>query len=52
MDKRRLKLNIEKQLYDAVKNLIERRYSTGWGGAAAICVEDGTIYTSVAPDVG
>lgn len=24
---------------------------TGWGGAAAIRVEDGTIYTSVAPDV-
>lgn len=37
-------------MYDAVKQLIEQRYPTGWGGAAAIRVEDGTIYTSVAPD--
>ena len=34
-----------------VKQLIEQRYPNDWGGAAAIRVEDGTIYTSVAPDV-
>lgn len=45
------KLNIEQQLYDVVKHLIEQRYPNGWGGAAAIRVEDGTIYTSVAPGV-
>ena len=45
------KLNIEQQLYDVVKQLIEQRYPNDWGGAAAIRVEDGTIYTSVAPDV-
>lgn len=45
------KLNIEQQLYDVVKHLIEQRYPNDWGGAAAIRVEDGTIYTSVAPDV-
>lgn len=46
-----LQLSIEQQLYDAVKNLIEQRYPHNWGGAAAIRVEDGSIYTSVAPDV-
>ena len=45
------KLNIEQQLYDVVKQLIEQRYPNDWGGAAAIRVEDGTIYTSVAPGV-
>lgn len=44
-------MNIEQQLYDVVKHLIEQRYSNDWGGAAAIRVEDGTIYTSVAPGV-
>jgi cytidine deaminase len=44
-------LSIEQQLYDAVKRLIDQRYPHGWGGAAAIRVEDGSIYTSVAPDV-
>lgn len=42
---------ITQELYNAVKKLIEQRYPTGWGGAAAIRVEDGTIYTSVAPEV-
>ena len=42
---------IDKELYNAVKNLVEERYPNGWGGAAAIRVEDGTIYTSVAPEV-
>ena len=49
--KKKKKLNIEQQLYDVVKQLIEQRYPNDWGGAAAIRVEDGTIYTSVAPDV-
>ncbi|AIE80186.1 cytidine deaminase [Bacillus cereus] len=44
-------MSIEQQLYDAVKRLIDQRYPHGWGGAAAIRVEDGSIYTSVAPDV-
>ncbi|OOZ83131.1 cytidine deaminase [Bacillus cereus] len=44
-------MNIEQQLYDVVKQLIKQRYPNDWGGAAAIRVEDGTIYTSVAPDV-
>ena len=44
-------MSMEHQLYEATKNLIEQRYPTGWGGAAAIRVEDGTIYTSVAPEV-
>ncbi|OCS85376.1 cytidine deaminase [Caryophanon tenue] len=42
---------IHQQLYDAVKQLIEQRYPTGWGGAAAIRVADETIYTSIAPEV-
>lgn len=44
-------MTIAQQLYDAAKVLIEQRYATGWGGAAAVRVEDGTIYTSVAPHV-
>lgn len=31
--------------------MIEKRYPSGWGGAAALRIEDGTILTSVAPDV-
>ena len=42
---------IEKQLYDAAIDLIEERYPEGWGGAAAIALEDGTILTSIAPEV-
>ena len=42
---------IDQELYNAVKKLIEARYPIGWGGAAAVRVEDGTIYTSVAPEV-
>ncbi|SJL83460.1 cytidine deaminase [Vibrio palustris] len=43
--------NIEKDLYDAAAQLIESRYPIGWGGAAAVRTESGTILTSVAPDV-
>lgn len=46
-----LGLNIEQRLYHAVIDLIEKRYSIGWGGAAAMALEDGSILTSVAPDV-
>lgn len=42
---------IERQLYKAVIELIEKRYQVGWGGAAAIGLEDGTVLTSVAPEV-
>lgn len=42
---------IAQDLYNAVKTLIDERYPSGWGGAAAVRVEDGTIYTSIAPEV-
>lgn len=41
---------IDDELYHAVKKLIEARYPIGWGGAAAVRVEDGSIYTSIAPE--
>ncbi|WP_339199237.1 cytidine deaminase [Solibacillus sp. FSL R5-0449] len=41
----------DKELYNAVKEIVDVRYPSGWGGAAAVRVEDGTIYTSVAPEV-
>ena len=44
-------MNIEQSLNHAVIELIERRYPKGWGGAAAMALEDGSILTSVAPDV-
>ncbi|WLD92316.1 cytidine deaminase [Alkalihalobacillus sp. AL-G] len=44
-------MSIEQQLYEAVIELIERRYPIGWGGAAAIGLEDGTVLTSIAPEV-
>jgi cytidine deaminase len=44
-------MGIEQQLYKATIELIEKRYPTGWGGAAAIGLEDGTILTSIAPEV-
>ncbi|ROS05116.1 cytidine deaminase [Sinobacterium caligoides] len=44
-------MKVEDQLYLAAKGLIEKRYPTGWGGAAAIRTESGRIITSVAPDV-
>ncbi|EIL2911186.1 cytidine deaminase [Vibrio alginolyticus] len=42
---------IKKDLYDAAVQLIETRYPTGWGGAAAVRTRSGKILTSVAPDV-
>lgn len=44
-------MNIEQQLFEAAKELIETRYPNGWGGAAAMATDDGRILTSVAPEV-
>ncbi|SEH64093.1 cytidine deaminase [Halobacillus karajensis] len=44
-------MEIEQQLFEEAQRLIEERYPTGWGGAAALRLEDGAILTSVAPDV-
>lgn len=44
-------MKIEQKLYESVIELIEKRYPVGWGGAAAIALEDGSIHTSVAPNV-
>lgn len=44
-------MNIEQELYKAAKELVEKRYPAGWGGAAAIRTETGKILTSIAPDV-
>lgn len=44
-------LDIEQRLYEMVIDLIKERYPEGWGGAAAVWLEDGTALTSVAPDI-
>lgn len=44
-------MNIEQELYNSAKELAEKRYPNGWGGAAAIRTETGKILTSVPPDV-
>ncbi|MBG9456716.1 cytidine deaminase [Lysinibacillus sphaericus] len=44
-------MDIERKLYQSAVELIEKRYPSGWGGAAAMYTEDGQILTSVAPDV-
>ncbi|RAV22343.1 cytidine deaminase [Paenibacillus contaminans] len=44
-------MNTEQRLYQTAIDLIKSRYPTGWGGAAAICTENGQILTSVAPEV-
>lgn len=44
-------VQIEQDLYDATAQLIRSRYPTGWGGAAGVRTESGTILTSVAPEV-
>ncbi|MFD2043128.1 cytidine deaminase [Ornithinibacillus salinisoli] len=44
-------MNIEQILYASAVDLIEKRYPTGWGGAAAMYTEDRQILTSVSPDV-
>jgi cytidine deaminase len=44
-------LSIEESLYQSAIELIEKRYPTGWGGAAAMHTEDGQILTSVSPEI-
>lgn len=44
-------MDIEQRLYQTAIELIQRRYPKGWGGAAAMYTENGTILTSVAPEV-
>ncbi|MGP4072860.1 cytidine deaminase [Piscibacillus sp. B03] len=44
-------MSIEQTLYQSAKDLIRKRYPTGWGGAAAMCTENGEVLTSVAPEV-
>ncbi|WP_062354688.1 cytidine deaminase [Bacillus kwashiorkori] len=44
-------MNIEQKLYQSAIDLIEKRYPSGWGGAAAMYTEDGQILTSIAPEV-
>jgi cytidine deaminase len=43
-------MDTDAKLFEAAKNLINLRYPTGWGGAAAIATESGKILTSIAPD--
>jgi cytidine deaminase len=41
---------IEKELFEAAKALVLKRYPAGWGGAAALATESGKVLTSVAPE--
>jgi cytidine deaminase len=43
-------MTIQEKLVKAVHSLIDTRFPTGWGGAAAIATESGKILTSVAPE--
>ncbi|MGW9103900.1 cytidine deaminase [Priestia megaterium] len=44
-------MSIEKELYTAAIDFVQERYPTGWGGAAAMRLENGQIVISVAPEV-
>ena len=44
-------MGIEEELYTAAVNFVQKRYPTGWGGAAAMRLESGQILISVAPEV-
>ncbi|MBM7578606.1 cytidine deaminase [Jeotgalibacillus terrae] len=44
-------MSIEQTLYDEVIQVLKERYPEGWGGAAAVRLDDGTILTSVAPEI-
>ncbi|WP_077625103.1 cytidine deaminase [Sediminibacillus massiliensis] len=44
-------MDMEQKLFEAATALIEERYPSGWGGAAAMYTSDGRILTSVAPEV-
>lgn len=41
---------IHQEMFRRAKALIEKRYSTGWGGAGVVRTANGHYYTSVAPD--
>lgn len=41
---------MEEKLFDAAIQLMNTRYPSGWGGAAALATESGKILTSVAPE--
>ncbi|WP_226577819.1 cytidine deaminase [Halobacillus litoralis] len=44
-------MDSEQKLYQAAKELLEERYPTGCGGAAAMYTNEDEILTSVAPEV-
>ncbi|WP_252312503.1 cytidine deaminase [Sinobaca sp. H24] len=44
-------MNTTHTLYKEAADLVEKKYPSGWGGAAAIRLEDGTVLTSIAPEV-
>ena len=44
-------MTIEERLYLAAIKLIEKRYPSGWGGAAAMYTETDDILTSISPEV-
>lgn len=44
-------LEVKSRVYQAAVDLINERYPIGWGGAAALLTDDGTVLTSVAPEV-
>ncbi len=41
---------IENEMYQRAKRLVEKRYPTGWGGAGIVHTSKGNYYTSVAID--
>jgi cytidine deaminase len=38
------------KLFESIVALVEDHYPTGWGGAAGVLLEDGTILTSISPE--
>lgn len=44
-------MKLENKLYESAVDLIKEKYPSNWGGAAAMALEDGTILTSIAPEV-
>jgi len=43
--------SIEQKLYDEATAFVKHRYPQGWGGAAAVYTEQGSVLISVAPEV-
>ena len=43
-------MNVEIDLYNTARNLIQERYPEGWGGAAAVMTSAGNILSSIGPD--